>query len=265
MRVRVDDIMVGCSDEGAHDAPALIFVHGFPFNRSMWQSQMAEFSEGWRVIAFDVRGHGESEAGEKPFSIGLFAEDLIGLMDALGIEKAVLCGLSMGGYIALNAALNNPGRFEALVLSDTQCAADTPEAKEKRLEVIGAIRKNGVERFADTSLKNFFAPATLTKEGAEIATVRGMIAATCEETLVRTLHAMREREESCSRLQEIAVPVLVLVGEEDAITPPEAARLMQEKIEGCRLAVIAQAGHLSNMENPAAFNRELKSFFDSLR
>ncbi|MBU1641768.1 alpha/beta fold hydrolase [bacterium] len=265
MRVRVNDIMVGYSDEGAHGAPAVIFVHGFPFNRSMWKSQMEALSEGWRVVACDIRGHGESDIGERPYSIGLFAEDLIGLMDVLKIEKAVLCGLSMGGYIALNAVLSHPERFDALVLSDTQCAADSPEGKEKRSDAIEAIRKNGVEWYADTSLKNFFTPGSLKIEGAEIAAVREMIAATAEETLVRTLHALREREESCSRLQEIAVPVLVLVGEEDSITPPEAARLMQEKIEGSHLSVIAKAGHLSNMENPGSFNKELKNFADTLR
>jgi 3-oxoadipate enol-lactonase len=257
--------MIGYSDEGTHDAPAFIFVHGFPFNRSMWKSQMEALSEGWRVVACDIRGHGESDIGEKPFSIGLFAQDLIGLMDALEIEKAVLCGLSMGGYIALNAVLSHPGRFDALVLSDTQCAADSPEGKEKRLEAIEAISKSGVESFADASLKNLFAPGSLKREGAEIAAAREMITATAEETLIRSLRALREREESCSRLQEIAVPVLVMVGEQDGITPPAAARLMQEKIEGCRLAVIAQAGHLSNMENPDSFNKELKNFADALR
>ncbi len=131
MRVRVNDIMVGYSDEGAHGAPTVILVHGFPFNRSMWKSQMEALSDGWRVVAIDIRGHGESDIGEKPFSIGLFAEDLIGLMDVLGIEKALLCGLSMGGYIALNAALSHPGRFDALVLSDTQWAAEFPRGERE--------------------------------------------------------------------------------------------------------------------------------------
>jgi len=186
-------------------------------------------------------------------------------MDKIEIEKAVICGLSMGGYIALNAVLYHPERFKALVLSDTQCAADTPEAKEKRQKTIDSIRKNGIENFADDSVQNFFTPETLQNESAAIDKVRMMVAATSEKTLIETLHALRDREENCSRLQEIRVPVLIVVGEEDRITPPEASKLMHEKIAGSRLSVITQAGHLSNMERPDEFNRELKIFIDSLR
>lgn len=265
MQVQVDDILVGCSDEGSREAPVLIFVHGFPFNRSMWKPQVEAFAQEWRVVAYDVRGHGESDGGKKAFSIKLFAQDLIGLMDTLAIEKAVLCGLSMGGYIALNAVLTYPERFKALVLSDTQCVADTPEAKEKRLKTIEAIGRDGVESFADASVKNFFASGSLQSAANTVENVRMMIAATSEETLVGTLRALYEREESCSRLQEIRVPVLILVGEEDRITPPQAAALMHQKIKGSCMEIIAQAGHLSNMERPGKFNKELGSFIDSLR
>jgi len=161
MRVQVNDIIVGCIDSGSREAPAVIFVHGFPFNRSMWREQLKALENEWHVIAYDIRGHGESDGGEKPFSIKLFAEDLIALMDTLGVARAVLCGLSMGGYIALNAVLSHPERFKALVLCDTQCGADTPEAKQKRQEAIEAIRKDGVESFADASLKNFFTTGSL--------------------------------------------------------------------------------------------------------
>jgi len=265
MRVKVNDIIVGCNDEGSREAPVLIFVHGFPFNRSMWRDQMDVLGGEWRVVDYDVRGHGESDSGEKTFSITLFAEDLIALMDALEIDKAVLCGLSMGGYIALNAVLSHPERFKAVVLSDTQCAADTPEAKEKRQEAIDAIRKNGIENYADESVKKFFTPESLQNESTAVDKVRMMVAATSEKTLVETLYALRDRKENCSRLQEIGVPVLVIVGDEDRITPPEAAKLMHEKIIHSRLVVITQAGHLSNMERPDAFNNALAIFLGSLR
>ncbi len=119
---------------------------------------MEVLKENYRVIAYDVRGHGNSDAGTEDFSIDLFATDLLNLMDALKIDKAILCGLSMGGYIALNAVENYPDRFDALILSDTTCTADTPEAKEKRMKTIESIRKNGVEKFADESITNLFAP-----------------------------------------------------------------------------------------------------------
>lgn len=265
MRVRVDDIIVGCSEEGVRDAPALIFIHGFPFNRSMWKVQMEALSEDWRVISYDVRGHGETDSGQKPFSIRLFAQDLIALMDTLEIEKAVLCGLSMGGYIALNAVLTHPNRFKALILSDTQCAADTPEAKGKRLKAIETIRKGGVEIFADANLPNFFAAESLQSLESTVEHVRMMMAATSEATLIDTLRALYEREESCSRLQEISVPVLIMVGENDKITPPTASELMHQMINGSHLGVISQAGHLSNMERPIEFNNALAIFLGSLR
>ncbi len=264
MRVRVNDIMVGYSEQGAPDAPAVIFIHGFPFNRSMWREQMDALAEEWRVVAYDVRGHGESGGGEKSFSIKLFAQDLIALMDTLEIERAVLCGLSMGGYIALNAILTHPDRFKALVLSDTQCGADTPEAKKKRLNAIESIEKNGIEAFTDAGLPNFFAPESLESRQNTVEHVRSMMSATPETTLVKTLRAFYEREESCSKLQEIRVPTLILVGEEDKITPPEAAKLMHQKIEGSQLEIIAHAGHLSNIERPAEFNDALATFLGSL-
>ncbi|WP_345977974.1 alpha/beta fold hydrolase [Sulfurimonas sp. HSL3-7] len=256
----INNHTVGYRDIGEVNAPAIIMIHGFPFNKSMWNEQMEALREECRVVAYDVRGHGESDAGDEPFSIELFVQDLLALMDALKIRRAMLCGFSMGGYIALNAIVNYPDRFNALVLSDTHCMADTPESKENRLKAIESLRENGIEAYADGSIEKLFAPESLRTKREEIAAVKEMILSTPERTVVKTLHALRERGETCSRLPEISVPVLILVGEKDAITPPSAAELMHEKIESSRLCVIEHAGHLSCMENPAAFINELKRF-----
>ena len=138
-------------------APVIIFIHGFPFNKSMWNLQVEALKDKYRVITYDIRGHGKSDAGNEVFTIDLFVNDLINLMDALKIDNAILCGLSMGGYIALNAMAKYQERFDALILCDTQCIADTPEAKEKRIKAIESIRKTGVEKYADESIKNLFA------------------------------------------------------------------------------------------------------------
>jgi 3-oxoadipate enol-lactonase len=259
----INNVLVSYTDEGRKGLPVIIFIHGFPFNKYMWNKQMEVLKENYRVIAYDVRGHGNSDAGNEDFSIELFVKDLLNLMDALNIDKTILCGLSMGGYIALNAIENYPNRFEALILSDTNCTADTPEVKEKRLKAIESIKKFGVENYADESIKNLFAPESFATKEVEIASIREMIVNTSKQSLYKTLRAFYERKETCSKLQDINVPVLIMVGKEDKITPPAAAQLMLEKIKGSLLSIIDHAGHLSNIENPVEFNEQLKKFVAS--
>ena len=250
-------------EEGKPGTPAIIFVHGFPFNKSLWNLQVDSLRDHYHVIAYDIRGFGDSETGNEDFTIELFVKDLISLMDALKIDTAILCGLSMGGYIALNAIEHYAGRFNALILSDTNCIADTPEAKEKRMKAIENIKQSGVEKYADESIKNYFAPESFINRTDEIAAVREMIVRTSEKLLCNTLLALSLRKETCSILHEVGVPVLILVGKEDKITPPVAAQLMHEKIKGSVLGIIDHAGHLSNIENPEEFNNQLKKFISS--
>lgn len=228
----------------------------------MWDKQITALKQQYRVIAYDVRGHGESESGDtSTFSIENFAHDLVYFMDALKIDRASLCGLSMGGYIALNAVENYPHRFESLVLCDTSCFPDTPETIEKRMKTVESIENNGLVRYADTSVKILFAPQSLTTKEVEIAAVKEMILTTSIQSLSKTLLALCVRKETCTLLPLIQVPVLVLVGEEDQITPPTTAKYMHENIKDSTLHVIKHAGHLSNLENSADFNKQLKTFF----
>jgi 3-oxoadipate enol-lactonase len=264
IEITVNDLTVSYNDEGENGAPVIIFIHGFPFNKSMWDKQFKALKENYRVIAYDVRGHGNSDAGKGDFSIELFANDLLSFMDALKIDKAMLCGLSMGGYIALNAVEKYPDRFDALILSDTTCVADTPEVKEKRMKAIESIKKAGVEKYAEESIKNLFAPESLSTKKEEIAAVREMIVNTSKQSLYKTLKAFYERKETCSKLKDINIPVLIMVGKEDKITPPEAAQMMHEKIEDSILYIIENAGHLSNIENPFDFNNQLEEFFSTV-
>jgi len=260
----INNLFVSYTDEGQEGSPVILFIHGFPFNKSMWKLQHEELKDNYRVISYDIRGHGNSGSGNEDFSIDLFANDLIGLMDALKIDKAILCGLSMGGYIALNAMGKYHERFDALVLSDSQCIADTSEVKEKRMRAIESIKHTGVEKYAEESIKNFFSPESFLTKGKEIADVREMILKTSEQSLCNTLLALSLRKETCQILPEIKVPVLIMVGNEDKITPPAAARFMHEKIEGSFLKIIDHAGHLSNLENPGEFNVQLKKFVASV-
>lgn len=260
----INNLSVSYTDAGGKQLPVIIFIHGFPFNKSMWNLQVESLKNDFRLITYDIRGHGSSDAGNEVFSIELFVIDLISLMDALKIKNAILCGLSMGGYIALNAIEKYKERFDALILCDTQCIADTFEAKEKRAKAIEEIRKSGLEKYADESIKNLFASESFTTRLNEIANVREMIVNTSEQSICSTLLALSVRKETCHMLSEIAVPVLIMVGNEDKITPPAAARFMQERIGGSLLKIIDHAGHLSNLENPAEFNVQLKMFVKSV-
>ena len=260
IKITANNITVTYNDEGPENAPVIIFIHGFPFSKEMWNKQIDELKGKFRVIAYDVRGHGNSWSGTDDFSIELFVKDLLSLMDTLEIEKTALCGLSMGGYIALNAIENHPHRFDSLILCDTSCSADSPEAKEKRMKAIEGIWENGIEKFADDSIKNFFASESFIKKKDVIAGVREIMIGTTEKSVIRTLLALSNRKETCTTLWKIKVPVLILVGEEDKITPPEAAQFMHEEINGSVMSVIENAGHLSNLENPDQFNQQLKRF-----
>lgn len=261
LTITVNNLTVSYINEGPPNPPTIIFIHGFPLNKLMWEKQIEILKENYRVIAYDIRGHGNSDAGDDDFSIELFVNDLLSLMDTLKIEKTILCGFSMGGYIALNAIENYPERFNALLLCDTNCAADIPDAKEKRMKTIESIKGKGLEQYAEESLKKLFAPISFSKHIEEIAIVREMIMKTSKQSLYKTLHALAERAETCTKMHEIKVPVLIMVGKEDEITPPDVALSMHEKIKGSTIHIIDHAGHLSNMENPEQFNDQLKKFF----
>ena len=260
--VTINNLSVGYNDQGPADAPVIIFLHGFPLNKSMWDIQVEALKENYRVIAYDVRGHGNSDPGIDEFFVELFVHDLLRLMEKLGIEKSILCGLSLGGYIALNAVLKYPDRFDGLILNDTQCIADTPEIKENRCQAIIRIMKNGVEQYADEIIKNLFAPESFTKKKNGVTTVREMIISTTKHSLCNTLHALAERKETCTQLHEINIPVLIMVGKEDKITPIAVAQQMHENIRDSTLKIIQHAGHLTNLENPTAFNTHLVKFLE---
>jgi len=265
IKLTVNNNNISYNDEGPEGAPVIIFIHGFPLNKSMWDEQVKELKDNYRVIAYDIRGHGDSEVGTVDFSIDLFVQDLLSFMDALNIEKTILCGLSMGGYIALNAVENHPERFNALILSDTSCTADTPEAKEKRMNTIKSIEENGVDKLADDLIVNLFSAESFKRNLKEIQDVKEMIVTTTTPSLNKSLHALAERKETCGKLSEIKIPVLIIVGKEDKITPPDAARFMQSKIKDSLLCIIEHAGHLSNLENPYEFSSRVNKFIETIK
>jgi len=257
--VEIKGNKVSYFEEGKGEIP-VIFIHGFPFDKSMWKDQVYALSSDHRAIAYDVRGYGNSHAGTEEFTVDQFADDLFLFMDALQIRKAIVCGLSMGGYIVLNAITKQRERIAGLILCDTQCAADTEEGKEKRRKTIAFIKKNGLKDYAEESMKNLFAPQSFTDKKEQVAFVKDMILTAEAGNICKTLEALANRKETCSTLDKVNIPTLILVGKEDKVTPLAAAQKMQELIAGSQLHVIAEAGHMSNLENPSDFIAQVKVF-----
>lgn len=211
MEISFNDITINYEDEGKGNIP-LIFIHGFPFNKSMWQPQLEFFKKEYRVITYDIRGFGQSTFGSTQHSISLYADDLIFMMDTLGIEKAIVCGLSMGGYILLNAAIRHPEKFVGIILADTQCSADSPSAKEKRFKTMEQIEAGGLFDFASGFVENVFHKVTLIDNKDLVEKIKGVILSTSPTTIVAALNALANREETCGNLNKILTPTLILYG-----------------------------------------------------
>ncbi len=255
---------IAWDDSGLRQGTAVIFIHGFPFNRSMWAPQIEALSGTYRVISYDVRGHGQSDVGYGQYSLEFFVDDLIAGMDHLKIESAVLCGLSMGGYIALRAAQRHADRLKGLILCDTKSEADSDEVKIKRATSIRAVKKDGVKSFAEGFVKNVLTEKTLLTKPNLAASVRKMIEANPPIGISGALLAMAARTDTTAALAGITVPTLILVGEEDKLTPPSVSEAMAKKIPHAVFHIIPEAAHLSNLENPAIFNEHLFTFLKSI-
>ncbi len=247
-------------EEGPTNATPVVFLHGFPFSHEMWKEQLRAASAEHRTIAYDLRGHGKSYVGEAQFTVEHHVDDLISLMNFWKIQKAVVVGLSMGGYITLRALERHPERFIAAVLCDTKSESDTNEGKLKRFENMKSVREHGSAVFAEAFAKIVFAPETFTTNPAAVSLIRNIIKATPPLSIAGTLLALASRTDTTSSLSKIKVPTLILVGEKDVTTPPENSQMMHASIPGSELHIIPHAAHMSNLENPDVFNEHLMNF-----
>jgi 3-oxoadipate enol-lactonase len=258
--VGLGDIEMAVEDRGS--GPVILFVHGLPLDHTMWQAQIDEFSRGFRVLAPDLRGFGESPLGKGEVTMRRYAEDLALLLDRLGIrEKIIFCGLSMGGYIAWQFWQKYAERLAGLVVCDTRAAADTPEARAGRAALAAKVLDVGPQAAADAMLPKLFAPESERENPAAIAATRAVILRTSAAGIAAALDGMAKRPDVTDMLGGIAVRTLVIVGEHDAISPPAEMRGIADRIPGAEFAVIKRAGHMSPLEEPDAFNEALGRFF----
>jgi pimeloyl-ACP methyl ester carboxylesterase len=253
-------IPVGYEDVGT--GPAVVFLHGYPHDRTLWVSQLGALAVPSRTLACDLRGFGES--GGRATSVDDYAADVAALLEGLGIEQAVVAGLSMGGYAAFALWRKYPSLIRALVLSDTKAKPDDDAGKAKRDDQIAMVRARGSEALADQLIAGMVGKTTRDQRPEVAERVHAMITRAPVEGIIGALTAMRDRPDSTPTLATIDVPTLILVGEEDVLTPPAEAQAMHAAIPKSRLEIIQGAGHLSNLERPAHFNHVLSEFLASL-
>jgi pimeloyl-ACP methyl ester carboxylesterase len=257
-RLTVNGVSLAVEIRG--DGPAILFVHGYPFDRTIWQAQI-DALEGFRRIAPDLRGMGESDAPDLGYGMAIYADDLAALLDALGVDEVVLCGLSMGGYIIFEFLRRWRSRVRALILMDTRAEADGTEARRARDAAAATARESGAAAVADAMLPKVFSPATLADAPDTVEHIRRIMAGTPVAGMVGALAAMRDRHDSTGLLPTLAgLPTLVIVGEDDGITPPEGARRMAASIPGARLVMIPGAAHVPPVEKPSETTAALLEF-----
>jgi len=250
--------------EGDSKNKSIIFLHGFPYDHTMWKAQIDELSEKYFCVTYDIRGLGESPVGDGQYTMESFVDDLETIIKELKLEKPILCGLSMGGYIGLRALERMEEKFSAAILCDTRADADGNEGKLKRAAAIKRINTEGLAPFAKDFITNCFGDnyKQHNKEEFEkrIAKSSGFNPVGVKGSLL----AMLGRNNTTEYLSKIKTPTLVICGENDALTPPAVMKPLAEKINRAEFVIIKNSGHMSPIENPREVNDAITKFLDRL-
>ncbi|MDQ2665323.1 MAG: alpha/beta hydrolase [Gemmatimonadota bacterium] len=254
MELAYDDVGAG---------PPVLFIHGWPHNRALWAAQSSGLQTYARCITPDLRGFGGSTV-MAPFTIDQYADDLAAFLSMLGVEQAVVCGVSMGGYVALSLLRRHSSLVRALVLTSTRATADSPEARAKRARLIAFVRDHGVEALAERQLKAMVGETTFTARPDVRDALRLMMAGAPSDGVIGALQAMSERADSTDLLPGISLPTLVVSGSEDTFTRPDELRALADAIPNARFETIQNAGHVCCYESPAAFNHLVSEFLAAL-
>ncbi len=262
MKLEIDGVQIAYEDRG--EGTPVLFVHGYPLSRAMWEAQAQALSPRFRVITVDLRGHGESDAPLWLYTMDRFAEDLKILLDHLSIDRVVMAGFSMGGYITFAFYRRYKEQVRAIILADTRPQADGAEGKKARFQAAQTARLKGAGAIAEAMIPKLMTPQSAQDRPDLVQKVRAMITATPVEGIAGDLMAMSERPDSTPLLERVDCPTLVVVGEQDVLTPPADAKLMADRIKKSQIEIIPEAGHLANMEQPDRFNRVVDQFLESL-
>ena len=243
----------------------MLFIHGYPLARKMWNPQLKGLSDIATMLSIDLRGHGDSFPFEGIYSMDILANDCKRLLNDLQIKSpVVVCGLSMGGYVTMALYRNYPELFKGMILTSTRPGPDSTEGKTNRDTAIINAYQDGASFIADTMLPKMFSPVTLSTNPALVKTIHDMMANTSVLGIVGALHGMRERIDSTPLLTQIRCPVLIIHGTDDQLIPLNEAELMAKQIPNSNLVKITAAGHLPNLEQPCIFNEAVRDFLIAL-
>jgi len=255
---------IAVSHQGDKQQAPIIFVHGFPYNSTMWAQQIKQLKKEYYCVAYDIRGLGETPPGDGQFTMEMFVDDLFSVIDGLELEKPIIVGFSMGGYIALRAMEREPERFRALILCDTKSEADDDAGRLKRANAINTINKEGMEQFASDFVPMTFSPDAPQKNAETYDTILERAQAESPIGVKGCLLAMAARTDTTHVLENINIPTLLVVGAEDALSPPAVMQQMKEKIECSEMITVPEAGHMAPIENPDAFTQGINEFLSRL-
>lgn len=250
------------TDSETKSETTVIFIHAYPLNKNMWIDQTNKLKADFRVLALDIRGFGDSEL-KLPYTLENIVDDVIELMDTKKINKAILVGLSMGGFVALRAIERNPERFQGLVLANTKSEADSDEAKLGRYKSLIQIDQEGLNKFTESFIENALSHETKTEKPKVNLQVLSIVQENKKEGVAAGLLALTSRTDTTMSLSKIEVPTLILHGELDSVIPASEAVSLHDKIKGSQLIIFPKLGHLSNLEDPEAFNIALLDFVNT--
>lgn len=242
--------------DGAADKPVLVFSNSLGSDLRIWDTLVPHLLSDFRVIRYDTRGHGLTEAPPPPYSAAALAEDVVGLLDQLGIQKAVVCGLSVGGVIAQQLAIAHPDRLLALILCDTGARIGTVTSWEERIAIVKA---NGLAVLAAPSMERWFSAEFRRLYAADVRGYANMVLRTAADGYVGTCYALRDADLT-EAAAAITIPTLVLCGDQDIATPPDMARELAKIIPNARLVLMPGAAHISCVEQPAYMARQITQF-----
>jgi 3-oxoadipate enol-lactonase len=263
MELVVNNFSMNFSERGK-GMPVLL-IHGYPLSQRIWEPQLEGLSDHFKIITPDLRGHGGSQAVPGPYSMEIFADDLAALLDALEInQKVVVCGLSMGGYVAMAFYRKYAARMKALILTATRAADDTPQARAGRDATAEIARAGGIAPVVEGMLPKMFAPGTLLANQHLVDQVKSIMMSISLEGVLGDLQGMKDRLDSRPMLNGMDIPTLVVHGVEDQIIPTQEAVDMHNSIPGAQLELIPESGHLVNLERPNEFNEVVQKFLSGL-
>jgi 3-oxoadipate enol-lactonase len=254
------------SAPGESSLRTLVLLHAFPIGANLWEPQMRNILEGWRLVTPDLRGFGGSTELDSVSALSMadYAADVVDLLQELGVKRAVIGGCSMGGYAALALYQSTPDLFDGLVLANTRAGADSPESRANRRGMLALVDREGASGVARDMMPKLLGKTTNESNSDAESFIRRLIKQQSPVAIRSAIHRMMHRPDSTPLLAQVSVPTLVITGAEDEMIPVEESRRMASAIRGAQLVVIPGAGHLANLEQPDAFNAALNGFLTAL-